>query len=97
MTYTARAIRMTVLALVLTAAALTVAKCEGSGSHPFTTRAATAPVILVVTRHQAIGLMQHGDWCTRLRPGVFACTPASPFCPTPAGRLPAAQLITHPV
>jgi hypothetical protein len=104
-TYTARAIRYTALILALILAAGTgIAKCgEGHGSHPFTaltvaTRAGPGgfPVILLVSRAGAIRLMQQGDWCTRQRPGVFECTPATPFYPTPDGKLPTAQLITHP-
>jgi hypothetical protein len=36
------------------------------------------PIILVVTWHMVLHLMQHGDWCARLRPGRFACTAAAP-------------------
>jgi hypothetical protein len=102
---TIRAIRYTVLILALLVAAGTgIAECgEGHGSHPFTALAATTraaparfPVILVVSRAGAIRLMQQGDWCTRQRPGVFECTPATPFYPSPSGRQPAAWLITHP-
>jgi hypothetical protein len=39
------------------------------------------PIILVVAWHMALHLMQHGDWCTLLRPGRLACTavPAPPY------------------
>jgi len=35
-------------------------------------------IILLVTWHMALHLMQHGWWCTRLHPGRFACTRAAP-------------------
>ena len=38
----------------------------------------THPIILLVTRHRAIQLMQQGDWCTRVVPGVFECTAGAP-------------------
>lgn len=66
------------LAAIALAAGLLIAvfAAGGQGAQGATTRHAHFPIILLVTRHHALQLMQHHWWCTRDEPGVFECTPA---------------------
>jgi hypothetical protein len=59
-------------------ALLGVAAVFATGLNSGRGMASQAPVVQVVTRHRAIQLMEHGEWCSRLRPGAYECTPAMP-------------------
>ena len=70
-----RRLAITLAAITLAAGLLIAVFAAGGQGAQGATR---GPIILLVTRHHAIQLMQHHWWCTRERPGVFECTPAQP-------------------